>query len=140
MVIAVAAGMLLYPFDSSELYRTDVGQQTTIALPDRSSVQLNTDTELRVVYTDTARNVEMHRGEAYFDVAHDAGRPFVVKAGRGAIHAVGTGFVVQMKSAELVSVTVIEGAVDVNRIWMGRSSQRSVGCTNEACTTFARKL
>lgn len=78
MVIAVAAGMLLYPFDSSDLYRTDVGQQTTIALPDRSSVQLNTDTELPVVYTDAARNVEMHRSEAYFDVAHDAGGPFVV--------------------------------------------------------------
>lgn len=113
VLIAAVGGALLYPFDSSTLYRTDVGQQTTVTLPDRSTVQLNTDTELRVAYTDTTRSIEMHRGEAYFDVAHDADRPFVVRAGHGAIRAVGTGFVVQMKSNEVVAVTVTEGVVKV---------------------------
>lgn len=112
-VVVAVAGMLMYTFDSSMLYRTDVGQQTTITLPDRSTVELNTDTELQVAYSDTTRNIELFRGEAYFEVAHDPDRPFVVKAGHGAIRAVGTGFVVQVKANEVVAVTVTEGVVAV---------------------------
>lgn len=113
LLVVSVAGMLMYSFDSSTLYRTTVGEHETVILSDRSTVELNTDTELLVTYTDTTRSVDLRRGEAYFDVARDLERPFVVKAGRGAIRAVGTGFVVQVKPDEVVAVTVTEGVVEV---------------------------
>lgn len=113
LIVAVGSGALLYPLDSGRIYRTDVGQQMTVTLSDGSTVELNTDTELRVAYTRTARDLELRRGEAYFEVAHDADRPFVVKAGHGAVRAVGTGFAVEMKPNDVVAVTVTEGIVAV---------------------------
>lgn len=112
LVVVTIAGMLLLPFGANTLYRTEVGEQMTFTLTDQSTVQLNTDTELLVTFSDRARNVKLLRGEAYFDVAHDTNRPFVVEAGQGAIRAVGTAFVVQLKH-EVIQVTVTEGIVEV---------------------------
>lgn len=112
VLVVTIVGTLLYPFDASTLYRTEVGQRMTLTLPDRSTVELNTDTELRVAYSDRARRIELRRGEAFFDVVRDSNRPFVVEAGQGAIRAVGTGFVVRMQN-EAVKVTVTEGVVEV---------------------------
>lgn len=140
LLVATVAGMLMYPIDSSSVYRTEVGQRETIALPDRSTVEINTDTELLVAYTDTARNIELHRGEAYFDVAHDANRPFVVKAGHGVIRAVGTGFVVQIKPNEVVAVTVTEGVVQVRHDAQNRpdTSVQEVQANDLAVPTLSK--
>ena len=111
-IVVAVLGSLMHLPDDSTLYRTDVGQQMSFTLPDRSAVELNTDTELQVVYSESARTIELHRGEAFFDVAHDNDRPFIVEAGQGAIRAVGTGFVVRVYK-EAVKVTVTEGVVEV---------------------------
>ena len=112
-VIAAAAGLVtLDQLQKGKLYHTDVGQQMTFTLPDRSTVQMNTDTELLVAFTDDARNIALRRGEAFFEVAHDNNRPFVVEAGLGSIRAVGTGFVVRV-DRDLVEVTVTEGVVEL---------------------------
>ena len=113
LVAAVLGGILFLPGDSAIPYRTDVGERRTASLADGSTVELNTDTELLVEYTDASRRVVMTRGEAFFEVAEEEGRPFVVTAGHGAIRAVGTGFAVRLKSPDLVSVTVTEGVVEV---------------------------
>lgn len=110
--VITIVGMIVDPFSDSSVYRTEVGQQMSFTLPDRSTVELNTDTELVVTYSDRARTIELRRGEAFFDVAHDESRPFVVEAGRGAIRAVGTGFVVRVQN-QAVKVTVTEGIVEV---------------------------
>lgn len=112
-LVAVLGGMLFYPSEPHPVYATDVGERSTVSLPDGSTVELNTDTELVVDYSGNSRNITLHRGEAYFDVVQDETRPFVVEAGHGAIRAVGTGFVVRMKSADVVAVTVTEGIVEV---------------------------
>ncbi|HUF07961.1 MAG TPA: FecR domain-containing protein [Rhodothermales bacterium] len=113
LVAAVLGGIVFLPGDSAIPYRTDLGERRTVTLADGSTVELNTDTELLVEYTDERRRISMARGEAFFEVMEEERRPFVVTAGHGAIRAVGTGFAVRLKSPELVSVTVTEGIVEV---------------------------
>ena len=116
VVVAAVLGALLILPDPAEPpvpYTTGVGEHQTVSLPDGSTVDLNTSTELLVEYTDRQRQIAMLQGEAFFDVAGNESRPFVVVAGHGAIRAVGTGFAVRLKSQDLVSVTVTEGIVEV---------------------------
>ena len=60
--------------------KTTVGERRTVKLPDGSSVELNTASELAVRYTASARAIRLTRGEAYFTVASDPQRPFSVHA------------------------------------------------------------
>jgi transmembrane sensor len=121
VVAAALSALLILPGESQTPYRTDVGERRTVSLPDGSTVDLNTSTELLVEYTDQQRLIAMLRGEVFFDVARDESRPFIVAAGHGAIRAVGTGFAVRLRSPDLVSVTVTEGIVQVTRSSVDRS-------------------
>lgn len=93
-------------------YVTGVGEQRTARLDDGSTIVLNTGTELRVEFTDQLREVRLLKGEALFNVAHDAARPFRVVSDRAVAQAIGTSFVVRRK-AEQTIVIVIEGQVAV---------------------------
>jgi transmembrane sensor len=95
-------------------YVTDVGEQRTVPLADGSIVTLNTATRIRVRYSGAERLVELVSGQANFDVAGDAVRPFVVKAAGGEVRALGTVFDVY-KVADKVTVTLIEGKVAVTK-------------------------
>jgi transmembrane sensor len=94
-------------------FSTGKGETKVIALKDGSVVTLNTASEIRVNYSDTARAVELIRGEALFDVAKDKARPFVVAAGDTSVRAVGTSFTVRHLDATPVQVLVREGVVEV---------------------------
>jgi len=93
-----------------ERYSTVTGGLQAVPLPDGSHVTLNTDSQLRVALNKQERLVELIRGEAYFEVAKDPSRPFVVKAGGKRIVAVGTQFSV-LREGEEVRVIVSEGTV-----------------------------
>jgi transmembrane sensor len=95
-----------------QFYETTLAQHRQITLEDGSHVLLGAQTSLWVTYTHQRRIVVLDRGEARFDVAHDENRPFSVRAGHGAITAVGTSFSVQ-RERERVKVTVAEGIVRV---------------------------
>jgi transmembrane sensor len=95
-------------------YSTSFGQVETIALADGSTVQLNTDSVVRVAIDDRQRAVWLDRGEAFFSVAHDPGRPFVIRADPGQVTAVGTKFSV-FRQPGTVKVAVIEGRVRLDR-------------------------
>ena len=97
---------------SKDIYTTDVGEQRTLPLVDGSVITLNTATKVRVHFSAHRRDVEMIAGQANFEVAKDASRPFVVTAGSRAVRAVGTQFDVY-KSDTQVTVTLIEGRVAV---------------------------
>ena len=103
------------PVDSNGLYATAVGQQRLIALSDGSTVNLNTDSQIRVNYGDEYRDVYLLRGEAHFSVSDDREMPFRVSAGGGRIRALGTAFSVYVRDG-LVDVTVSEGSVVLERI------------------------
>lgn len=92
---------------------TEIGQQSSLALEDGSSVQLNTDTRLIVDFSEELRVVRLERGEAHFEVAKDESRPFVVFAGDGMVMAVGTAFNVRHQTDDSVNVIVSEGTVKV---------------------------
>ena len=96
-----------------DVYSTQIGQQQTVRLTDGTRVELNTNTRLRPEMTSTARVVTLERGEAYFDVARDPGRPFVVYAGNRKITDVGTKFSVR-REGDNVEVMVAEGRVRVD--------------------------
>ncbi|MDD1619972.1 MAG: FecR family protein [Methylococcaceae bacterium] len=93
-------------------YHTAAGQQLSVDLEDGSRLTLNTDTALAVHYGDSLRKIELLRGEAYFEVAPNKSRPFVVDGGQATARAVGTAYGVRKQGDEL-QVVVSEGTVEV---------------------------
>lgn len=85
-------------------------------LPDGTIVELRDDAEIvsGMKPNSAIRRVKLVRGEAHFDVAHDAARPFVVSANGVEVRAVGTAFVVAL-GAGTVEVVVTEGRVALER-------------------------
>ncbi|MDN3638894.1 FecR family protein [Simiduia curdlanivorans] len=93
-------------------YATEVGEQKSINLPDGSTINLNTNSQIHVQYSDSERRLILDGGEAFFKVASNRARPFVVDVGEGTVTAVGTAFGVN-RDASNIKVTVIEGIVSV---------------------------
>lgn len=92
------------------VYETEAGQHERIELDDGSIITLGARSLISVAYSKEQRKVLLERGEAYFDVAKDPNRPFVVGSGNRTITAVGTEFNVT-RQTERVVVTVAEGKV-----------------------------
>lgn len=91
---------------------TAVGSQRHVVLADGSRLVVNTDSALRAAVNRTDRTVWLDRGEAYFEVAHDARHPFVIQAGDHRVTVLGTRFSVR-RDGDAVRVTVLEGRVRV---------------------------
>lgn len=92
--------------------KTESGQIHTIQLADGSHIVMNSETALSVDYTGDRRQIALYRGEAYFEVAADPSRPFLVQTGAGSIQSLGTQFDVKTLN-DSVAVTVFEHAVRV---------------------------
>ncbi len=93
-------------------YQTAVGEQQLITLSDGSSVTLNTNTRISVSFEENLRQVELNRGEAYFEVEKDAQRPFVVDLGNAEVRVIGTAFNIHMQDNRS-DIMVTEGVVRV---------------------------
>ena len=91
---------------------TAEGERRSLALADGSSVLMNSDTALDIQVDATQREIRLARGEAFFEVVHDATRPFVVHAGQDEIRVLGTRFSVH-RDADDLQVTVEDGRVQV---------------------------
>lgn len=100
---------------AASIYATPVGGQRTVGLEDGSRVQLNTASEVRAAVTARSREVWLDRGEAFFEVAHKDGVPFLVHAGDRLITVLGTKFSVRRDGPQ-VAVTVLEGRVRVDQL------------------------
>jgi len=111
--IAILGGALFFHGTlSSNRIATAAGEQRTVTLPDGSVVTLNGRTTLSSAFTESERRVEMQGGEAFFDVAKNPARPFIVRAGNSEVRVVGTQFNVRQVHGEL-EVVVREGKVNV---------------------------
>lgn len=110
--LAVALGVFGW-MQRAPTYETGVGGQRVVQLQDGSVVTLNTDTRLVVAFEAEQRQVRLERGEAIFDVAHDASRPFSVEADGRRVRALGTTFVVRRDPRNL-QVTLLSGRVRVS--------------------------
>ena len=97
---------------ADQSFRTAVGQQATVTLPDGSQLTLNTDTVVRTTADEDRRLVYLDKGQAYFKVAKDRRHPFVVTAAGRTVTALGTAFDVRVDRGEL-KVVLVEGEVRV---------------------------
>jgi transmembrane sensor len=115
---AAAAFVGIAPLDdgvTEETYSAQFGQMREVILSDGSVVSLNTDSKISVSFTDEARNVQLERGEALFDVAKNKRRPFTVFAGDTRVRAVGTSFSVSRLPQKPIEILVKEGIVELQR-------------------------
>lgn len=95
-----------------QAFRTGTGQRTRVTLPDGSVVTLDAETELRLRSSATERRLDLIQGRAFFRVAHNPNRPFVVYADGKKVRAIGTAFEVSLDRGNMV-VTLTEGKVRV---------------------------
>lgn len=93
-------------------YATALGERRTEVMPDGSRIVLNTDSSLETRYAKDQRSIALTRGEAQFEVARDASRPFVVSIGEDTVTALGTRFQVRREPDSTI-VTLLEGSVEV---------------------------
>jgi transmembrane sensor len=113
LVLGLGAALWIAGRPATQVMSTAVGQQRQVRLTDGSQLTLNTNTLVAITLTATRRDIYLRRGEAHFDVVHDASRPFFVHAGDAVIRDVGTRFEVRLNSARNIDVLVDEGQVEV---------------------------
>ncbi len=129
--VGVAWMVLFYP-PGSVSYATEVGGREAVTLADGSRVTLNTRTRGRALVNEQERRFWLEEGEAYFEVAHDPSRPFVVMAGKDRVTVLGTRFSVRYEDGR-TEVTVLEGRVRLDRAPTGAAPSTPVVMTrNEA--------
>ncbi|MEO7688332.1 MAG: FecR domain-containing protein [Sphingomonas sp.] len=119
-IAATLAGLFIFTPRARQL-GTGIGEVRQIPLSDGSVATLNTSSKLAVTMADHQRTVRLEDGEAWFRVAHDKTRPFVVESGDIRVQAVGTAFSVRKRGSG-ADVLVTEGIVDT---WVvGHEGQR----------------
>jgi transmembrane sensor len=102
--------------------RSPIGQSQVVKLADGSLMQLDADSAVAVKFDGQKRFIRLLRGQAFFTVARDAARPFVVAAADGEAQALGTQFGVSL-SEDGTTVSVVEHAV---RVSAGGSIQNGI--------------
>ena len=121
VVIAIFASMLLihneYPaektlFQAAQYYKTGIGEVSNVGLPDGSTVTLNTDTNIKVEFTPVQRELWLNKGEAFFDIAKDTSRPFIIHTDTKMVTVVGTKFNIKLSHSGF-NIAVTEGIVAV---------------------------
>ena len=113
---AITLGLrLAQPAAAVQSLATAVAQRSAHTLADGTRVELNARTSLRFENSATERRVRLAGGEAWFAVAKDPARPFVVQTPAGTVSVTGTTFSVRNDAAAAVSleVLVVEGSVQV---------------------------
>lgn len=115
LIVAGLGAALAYGYGAYKgaPYETAIGEQRIVRLADGSKIRLDTNSRLRVRLTGEARRIELQSGQAFFEVAHDPSRPFVVRAAGSEVRALGTRFDVRRRG-DAVQVVLVEGRVRVN--------------------------
>lgn len=106
-------GSFLVTQQDNQTFATTIGGREKLALNDGSKIELNTDTVLRIARGSEQRKVWLDKGEAYFDIKHDAAHPFIVMVGNHRVTDLGTKFIVRQDGARL-EVKLIEGSARVD--------------------------
>jgi len=125
---AAAAGVGLWRLQAPQAVygirlATRRGERSRHALPDGSTLELNTGTAAEVALYEDRRVVALLQGEIMFAVSADAARPFIVEAGAGRVRVVGTRFSVR-RDGQAVAVAVESGTVELSSgRWWRRSAQ-----------------
>lgn len=114
LLVVASASVGLLRLYAPPVYQTAIGEQRSVTLDDGSRVTLNTNTEVAVRFDARIRLIELNRGEALFEVAHNRARPFVVRSPYGSVRAVGTRFTVRIDEDRRLAILVSQGKVLVS--------------------------
>lgn len=142
--LAIVAGALwlrsptAHPSGLALATATEAGGYERRVLDDGSVAELNRGAEIEVNYSAGERRVVLRRGEVLFTVAKNPARPFIVRARRVDVRAVGTAFNVRLDAAS-VEVLVTEGKVEVAAP-VATSSSRSSSLSPADVSAVARPL
>lgn len=116
LVFSIGLGSLGY-FISARKYTnigyTEIivpkGERSKVVLPDGSTVQLNSGSQLKFKSSFQTKKREVFlEGEAFFDVTHDKSRPFMVEAGALQVEVLGTSFNVSSYPDDRSATTYLE--------------------------------
>lgn len=119
-----AGGWLWWRGAATEVtYAAAPGRRTAVTLADGSRVALDGGARIRVALSRGERRIDLTGGRAFFDVAHDARRPFEVFGGDHVVRAVGTAFEVDVAAkAAPFRVALLQGRVQVRGMAGGRAT------------------
>lgn len=109
LAASLAGGFFLLPGGDS--YTTETGEIRRVPLADGSTVAINTKSRVAIAFARERRTIRLEEGEAFFQVARDPARPFLVEAGRIRVQAVGTAFSVRRRDNG-ADVLVTEGVIE----------------------------
>jgi len=115
--IAIIGTLSTYYFTQPtyQTFATTLGGREVLTLHDGSVIELNASTAIRLYDDAKERRVTLEKGEAYFNIQHDAARPFVVTSGNHRITDLGTKFSVRTEEGRL-RVALMEGRAEVDNI------------------------
>ncbi len=142
--IAVAAtlGMgtaYIFSTPQDRTYKTGIGGHEVVSFADGSKIDLNTDTVLRARMTTAQRVVWLEKGEAYFEVKHDATHPFIVIAGNHRVTDLGTKFVVHRHPGG-VEVALLEGSAEFSTASVSARAQSALLMPGDVATGTAASI
>lgn len=125
--VAIALIVWTQPVDETTRigFETVLGGRETVPLGDGSMFELNTSTRLQTRFSSDERVVILESGEAYFSVAPDKSRPFVVQAGHRRVTVTGTSFAVR-HDENTFEVIVEHGSVAITGLVQGSGSAETV--------------
>lgn len=134
--LALIVGAMQFPdwwLDLQADYTTQSAEMRQVFLPDGSSMLMNSETAVTLDFEGMQRHVHVLQGEAYFDVLHDARRPFQVTGGFGDVTVLGTAFSVLASGNEdrvvlergRVELTPQNAAADAQELKPGELSRIS---------------
>jgi transmembrane sensor len=126
VMLAGTGRILIGPHPLAD-YATGAGERRTVALADGSSIDLSTRSAISLSFTSRERRIRLHDGEAWFKVARDPARPFIVESAGGTVTALGTAFAVASDDAGAL-VTVTEHSVRVRASGRSRDVHAGQSC------------
>ncbi|MDB5972109.1 MAG: FecR family protein [Hydrocarboniphaga sp.] len=115
LVVGVAVWLVERSTPPLQTYSTALGEQQEFKLEDGSQLALGAMSSVSVAYSAAQRRLGLDAGEAYFEVAPNPSRPFVVQVGKLRVTAVGTAFNIR-RTGEQIEVAVVHGIVDVREV------------------------
>ncbi len=119
LVIAAGIGLTLLKqkhadIPTSNETATTRRSKSTVKLPDGTIVMLNANSSLKYdEHFKTDKREVTLQGEAYFDVAHDSGRPFIIHTPTADIKVLGTVFNVRSLKNGYFETALIKGKISV---------------------------
>ena len=127
------------PQPAGQFYATGVGGRATVQLTDGSSIELNTNTAIRADVRAGKRYVSIEKGEAFFDIVHNAKSPFVVDVDGHRITDLGTKFSIRDEPGR-IQVTLLEGRASIASVRPGTQGHSAILTPGDVAVATADSL